>query len=51
MTEDRIITRTAIPRDSTARAARRPRREVGTKLFVDDPAAAHDHGSFDGPTK
>ena len=51
MTEDRIITRITIPRDSTARAARRPRSAIGPKLFVGDPAAARDHGSFDGPTK
>jgi hypothetical protein len=48
MTEDRIIT--PVPRDRTARPARQPWPEVGTKLFADDPEAARCHGSLDGPT-
>jgi hypothetical protein len=51
MTEDRIITRTSTPRDRRAPPAREPWPEIGTALFADDPEAARDRGSFDGPTK
>jgi hypothetical protein len=50
MTEDRIITQMTIPRDQTRLSARELWSEVGTTLFVDDPEAARDHGSFDGST-
>lgn len=49
MAEDRI-TQMTIPRDRTALPARESWPEVGTTLFADDPEAARDHGSFDGPT-
>lgn len=51
MTKGRIITRMTIPRDRTAPLAREPWPEVGATLFADDPEAARDHGSFDGPTE
>lgn len=49
MAEDRIITEMTIPRDRTALPVRERWPEVGTTLFADDPVAARDHGSFDGP--
>ena len=50
MAEDRIITQMTIPRDRQALPAREPWPEVGVTLFADDPKAARDHGSFNGPT-
>ncbi len=49
MTEDRVITQMTKPRDRTVLPAREPWPEVGATLFADDPEAARDHGSFDGP--
>jgi hypothetical protein len=51
MIEDRIITQITIPRERQALPAREPRPEVGASLFADDPEAARDHGSFNGPTQ
>ena len=51
MTEDRTITQMTVLRDWTAFPAREPWPEAGTTLFVDDPEAARDCGSFDGPTQ
>jgi hypothetical protein len=49
MTEEGITTQTIKPRDQAALPAREPWPEVGTALFADDPEAARDRGSFDGP--
>jgi hypothetical protein len=51
MTEDRVVPRMSIPRDRPALPTREPWPEIGTALFADDPEAARDRGSFDGPTK